>query len=347
MIVDVNMHWFPEETMTDKSLMNSFLRGIPRAYGEHVKLLPGTDGRQFVMEKPRGYPNINHTNLESDTTARLKAMDEAKVDKAILRIAIFGEWLNLEMCKTVNDLMAKCIRKHPDRFLGLAVVPPWGDEESLDEVDRCINDLGFCGVQISAHYGTLYLDEEEFRPFFKKLNELGVPVCMHHIPLPVEYGQIYKYTNLRRLLGRDIDLLTSLGRIIFSGLLDEFPNLKLIPSEMGGGFFAYADEWFPKKSTVQEAAEHRLDSAPGENTKRYLERNLYFDASHPMTWGKAQFECAVKVLGADHILFGSSYSVRREWLLKGPQYIQSLDIGGKEKSLILGENAVKLFNIKA
>lgn len=53
-----------------------------------------------------------------------------------------------------------------------------------------IKDLGFCGVQMAAHYGSLYLDEDEFRPYFKFLNGLGVPVVVHHTPLPVDYGSI-------------------------------------------------------------------------------------------------------------------------------------------------------------
>ena len=62
--------------------------------------------------------------------------------------------------------------------------------------------------------------------------------------------------------------------------------------------------------------------------------------------GKAQLECAIKVHGSDHVLFGSSYPLRSEWLLKGAEYVQSLEIDDIEKSQILGENAIRLFNIK-
>ena len=56
-------------------------------------------------------------------------------------------------------------------------------------------------------------------------------------------------------------------------------------------------------------------------------------------------ECAVKVLGADHVLFGGSYPVRREWLLKGVDFVQSLDVREGEKAMVLGENAIKIFNL--
>ena len=347
MIIDINMHWLPENLFTDKSLLDSFIRVVPREYGEYAKVttVPGTDRVQIAISKPKGYENLNFSSDITDTKGRLEAMDEVKVDKGILRIPCWQEWLDLEMSKKLNDMLAKYIKEHPGRFFGLGITPPWGDKESLYEAERCIKDLGFVGMEVAAHYGNLYLDEEEFRPYFKKLNELGVPVCIHHVPLPVSYGDIIEYTNLRRLYGRCICQMTNLGRILFSGLLDDFPNLKLIPTMLAGGFFAYANLLVPQRSGAREEME-RFDMA-GDKLRGYLENNIYFDISHAPVWGKAQLECAVKVLGAEHVLFGSSYPVRREWLLKGVEYVQSLDIGEREKSLILGENAVRLFNIKA
>jgi len=96
---------------------------------------------------------------------------------------------------------------------------PWGARDCVYEVERCVKELGFCGVQLASHYGKLYLDEEEFRPYFKVLNKLDVPVVVHHTPLPVEYGSLYNYTNFRRLYGRCVDQATAVGRELFSGML--------------------------------------------------------------------------------------------------------------------------------
>jgi predicted TIM-barrel fold metal-dependent hydrolase len=196
---------------------------------------------------------------------------------------------------------------------------------------------------MAAHYGNLYLDSEEFKTHFRKLNQLGVPVFVRHTPLPVDYQSIINYTNLRRFYGRCVDQATAVGREIFSSLFDEFPDLILIHSMLGGAFFAYVDLLAPGRPEGEEEIE-RFD-VTAEKVRGYLERNIYFDISHAPPWGKAQLECAVKVSGAEHILFGSSYPIRREWLLKGVKYIQGLDISEKEKSLILGENAVRLFSI--
>lgn len=349
MIIDVNAHWLPRQLFADQSIQNAFIRCIPRAYGEHVEVLkvPGSYKEQIIISKPKGCPNLNMSLRRVDNEDRLAVMDQVGVDKTILRVAIWEEWLTLELCKKVNDWMAETIREHPDRLLGLATVPPWADNDCLYELERCIKELGFVGIEMPAHYGNLYLDEEEFRPHFKKINQLGVPIAIHHVPLPVEYESFTKYTNLRRTYGRCVAQMTNLMRILSSELLDECPNLKLIPTLLGGGFFAYADIFALSRrdSTVQEDYEY-IDRI-ADKVSSYLEKNIYFDISHAPPWGKAQLECAVKVLGADHILWGSSYPLRREFLIKGVDFIRDLDITEKDKSLILGENAKRVFNIKS
>ena len=67
--------------------------------------------------------------------------------------------------------------------------------------------------------------------------------------------------------------------------------------------------------------------------------------SHAQPWGKRRLEFAVEMLGADHIVFGSSYPVRKEWLLEGPAFVKSLDLPEEEKELLLGGNAQRLYGI--
>ena len=71
------------------------------------------------------------------------------------------------------------------------------------------------------------------------------------------------------------------------------------------------------------------------SARYYLKNNLFFDMSGALWWGKYQLECAIKTLGADHILFGSSYPVRRELMLKGVEFIKKLDIDPSKPNPIL------------
>jgi predicted TIM-barrel fold metal-dependent hydrolase len=247
------------------------------------------------------------------------------------------------MCKLVNDGVYEVVQEHPDRLRAVAIVPPWGDKGCLEEADRCINKLGFVGIEMAAHYGTLYLDDEAFRPYFRHLNEMGVPIVVHHTPLPVDYHSIYKYTNVRRSIGRCIDQLTAVSLEMFGGLFDECPNLKLIHTMMGGGVFAFTNQIAPRKSTFKEEVQ-RFDAKTAD-VRKYLQDNLFFGITTPTAWSKPQLECAIKELGADHVLYGSSYPVRIDWVLSGVEYVRGLDISEAEKELIFCGNAQRLFKI--
>jgi predicted TIM-barrel fold metal-dependent hydrolase len=343
-LIDANMHWLPETLFTDEQLLSTFVGSVPREYGIRARVapVPGKPLRQIVIEQPPGYEVLNYAENQYSADGQIADMDQARIDKAILRLPCWQEWLGLEACKTVNDGLARHVKRNPGRFQALAVVPPWGSKDAFAEAERCIKDLGFCGVQMAAHYGQLYLDEDEFRPYFKFLAGLGVPVVVHHTPMPVDYGSIVRYPNLRRQFGRCIAQGTAVGRELFSTLFEEFPNLRLVHSMLGGGFFAFADMLAPP-STGKDTVDRFEDQSA--KIRRYLKENIYFDLSGAPQWGKAQLECAVKVFGADHILYGGSYPIRRDWFQDGAAYVRSLAISETDKALILGGNARRLFKL--
>ncbi len=345
MIIDVNMHYLPENLFTEEKILNGFLECVPRTFGEIARLstVPGTNTRQIVLEKPKGYENLNYAEGQYTLEVKLQDLNEARIDLALLRIPVWQEWLPIEMCRIVNDGMADMVKRSNGKLLAVAVLPPWATKECIYELERCTKELGMVGVQLACHYGKLYLDDEIFKPYFKILNELNVPVVVHHTPSPVEYESIKDYTNQRRFYGRCIDQGIAVGRELFSGMFEEFPNLKLIHTMLGGAFYAFQNILMPKPSGIDETMERF--QTEDDKLSKYLKNNLFFDMSHALPWGKEQLKCAIKVCGADHILFGSSYPVRREWLIKGVDFINDLDIENYEKELVLGKNAEKLFNI--
>jgi uncharacterized protein len=342
-IIDANMHWLPEDLFTNKPLLDGFMSCVPDDEHVYVTKMPGSALDQIVIEKPEGYENLNYAENQYDSALQLKDMDGAGIETAILRIPVWQSWLDLEMSKKVNDGLQSHLERFPGKFRALAVAPPYGDKEALAEVERRLATPGFVGVQMAAHYGTSYLDDPKFMPYFKFLNDLNVPVVVHHTPLPVEYNSLITYTNQRRQYGRCVDQATAVGRELFSGMFAELPNLKLIHSMLGGAFFAYVNMLVPRASGAKEELE-RFDSAG--DARSYLANNLFFDTSGAAQWGKDQLECAIKVFGADHILYGSSYPVRREWFAKGIQFVKDLDIPQESKDLILAGNARRLFKLE-
>lgn len=346
MVIDANMYWIPEELFTNESMMEEFLRCIPAVYGVAARCesVGGTDKRQIIIEEPVGYQNLNYVQGEYRIEQQIRDMDAAGVDKAVLKVPCAHAWLSLEMCRKFNDGMAEHVKKGQGRFTALAAIPPYAGKEAVYELERCVKELGMTGVQLSSHYGNKYLDDELFRPFLKKVNALKIPVYVHHSPIPVDYSSIYEYNNLRRSYGRCMDQTIAIGREVFSGMFNELPDLKMVHSMLGGAFFAYMDSMFRKKPVGNKDTVNRFDT----NTDCFCEQirdNIYYEISHAQPWGRELLECAVKILGADHIIFGSSYPVRAEWLLDGPDFVKGLDLSAKQKAMILGENAKKLYRI--
>jgi predicted TIM-barrel fold metal-dependent hydrolase len=114
---------------------------------------------------------------------------------------------------------------------------------------------------------------------------------------------------------------------------------------LGGNWFANTALLTPHASNKKEAM-IRLDPTGGEKIKGYLENNIFFDLTHPHSWGKDQVECALKVNGADHYLFGSSFPVFYSWMGQGVEFVKNeLDISDADRELVLNGNARRLFNL--
>lgn len=347
MIVDVNNDWLPEGLYDDEALLREIMRIPPRSQDlyTYIGKVPRSDEEQIIIEQPKGYSNLNYTRANVDVERRIQVMDEIGVDKAFLRIPCLGEWMDLDTCRRMNDLRYQTVQKHPDRFVPVAVCPPWGDKDMLKELERCVKELGCVGVEMASHYGDKHVDEPEFRAYLRKINELGVPIIMRNSPLPAAYKDLYQYEKTRRTLGRSFSLLTAITRLIFSDVFDELPDLKFVFSFLGGGFFAFTDMMNVRPSGKYKEEMARVhDPKMGQRFEEILKNNLYFDMNHATPWGKT-LEFAIKALGADHVLYGSSYPIKLEWAYEGPNFVRSLNISEEDKALILGGNAARLFKL--
>jgi predicted TIM-barrel fold metal-dependent hydrolase len=345
-VVDINIHHLPEDLFSNEKTLNGFLDSAPRGFGEIARIETLESGkRQLILEKPKGHPNLNDVEGDYSAEAKLAAMDEAGVDYAIMRVPVWQEWLGLETCKVVNDNARDIVQRSGGRLFATACVPPWGGKESVYELERCVKELGAVGVQLACHYGELYLDDEVFRPYLKVISDLDIPVVVHHTPLPVEWKSVVQYTNLRREFGRIVDQATAVGRELFSGLFLELPNLRFIHTMLGGNWFANTALLTPHMSNRKEAI-IRLDPTGKEQIEGFLKDNIFFDLTHPHSWGKDQVECALKVNGADHYLFGSSFPVFYGWMSQGVDFMEhQLEISQEDRDLVMYENAKRIFNL--
>ena len=346
MVVDANLYWIPEELFTDKKLQKKFLDCIPAEYGWYARLenVEGTEKKQFIFEKPKGYANLNYVQGDYMLEKQLADMDRSGVDHAVMKLPGCQEWLTLDLCRYFNDRAAEHASGSHGRLTALAVVPPYADPENLRELERCRNELGMKTVQLSAHYGNSYLDEEKFAPFFEKLNELHMNAYVHHTPVPVEYKTFCAYNNVRRSYGRIVDQGLAVSRELYSGFFSRYPNVHLAHSMMGGAFYAIQDMMLPHgPKNKEDVSRFQYDNG---DIAGQLKENITFETSHAQPWGKSGLEYAISVVGADHIIYGSSYPVKMDWMTGGPEFVRKLDISEQEKEQILCANAVKFYQLQ-
>lgn len=341
MIIDANVYWFPEELFENKELLDRFFMDIPRGYGTNGKLVERGGKKQIVIERPVGCAGVDYVQGDYTLEGMLAALDKAGVDRAVMKIPCCHEWMSLEICRMFNDGMADFARRSGGRLIPLAVVPPWGHPAQMAELERCRRQLGMRGVQLCAHYGDLYLDDEAFAPLFAKLEELRMTAYVHHTPVPVQNSALCDYNNLRRSYGRCNDQTIAVSREIFSGMFDRYPHVKVVHSMLGGGFFAYLNLMLPPKAKTPDTA-GRFDEATWQ-MRNYLQNNIYFETSHAQPWGKEILEAAIRTLGAGHVVYGSSYPVREVWLTEGPAFVQALDLPEADRQRVLCGNALELY----
>ena len=340
MVIDANVYWLPRELFTEREILDAFIRAVPREYDVIAKSYVNEKGDAAIsIEKPHGCENLNYFASDYDLEKQLSDMDAAGVDAAIMKLPGCQEWLTLELCKFINDATARHAKESGGRLKALAVVPPFGDRASINELNRCINDLHMTGVQMSAHYGNHYLDHPMFRDMLSAINELEIPVYVHHTPIPVDHVSLLDYNNLRRSFGRCQDQITAIGRELFSGMFAELPHLKMVHSMLGGGYFTFKDMLMPRDS-----GGGRFDTGT-DAVRKYLTENIFFEMSHAQPWGEENLKAAIKILGSDHIIYGSSYPVKQVWMTGGPDFVKNLDVSDDDKELMLCKNAQMIYGL--
>ena len=120
---------------------------------------------------------LDHTDL-------LREMDEAGIDMQLLSHGApsgqkLPEDIAVDLCRRVNDRLAKAISLHPTRFAGFAALPTIHPEKAADELDRCVSELGLKGAMIHGLTIGLWLDDKRFWPIFARAEKLGVPIYLH------------------------------------------------------------------------------------------------------------------------------------------------------------------------
>lgn len=201
-----------------------------------------------------------------------------------------------EAARITNDGIAAAVARHPDRFVGMGVVPLQAPELAIAELKRCTKELGLRGIEVSSHVNGRELSDPDFRSVFAAAEEMGVLLFLH--PLGFTHGERLRDHYLNNLLGNPIDSTIAVAHLIFDGVLEQLPGLKICVAH--GGAYA-ATYWGRLDHGWRARADCRRHIS--QPPSHYL-RRLYFDT---LVFDKAQLRFLIETHGADHLCLGTDY----------------------------------------
>lgn len=262
---------------------------------------PLTVGNELTREVNRR--QLQHLRPKMDSVEeRLADMDAMGVDIQALSLSPYQlfYWaegdLGERAFRTINDDLAELVRAHPDRFVGLGAIPLQDSTGAVEELRRCVTELGFPGIEISTHIEGEELSSPRLEPFWEAVDELDVVVFIHPAGFthPDRFTEHYFFNTI----GHPLEETICAGRLIFDGVIERHPGLKIVFAHGGGFLPAYAGR-FDHAYHVREDVRHGLPRPPSE----YLSR-FHFDT---MVFESDQLGYLIRKYGADHVLLGSDY----------------------------------------
>jgi predicted TIM-barrel fold metal-dependent hydrolase len=274
---------------------------------------------------------------------RLAHMDAAGVDVQVLSFGspgpqAFAADVAIPMARDANDRACEAVRAHPDRFAAFAVLPTADPQAAADELERAVKKLGFKGAMIHGHTQGSFLDEKKYWVIFERAQALGVPIYLHPtLPHPDAVKAYFQgYEELARAgWGFAVDTSCHFLRIVFAGVFDAYPRLKIILGHLGEGLpFAMhrLDD-----HTHRAAARRGLQKKPIE----YLRDNLLVTTSG--NWYEPAFLCTLLALGADNILFAVDWPYEPN--TAGVEFLKKLSISDADREKIAHGNAERILRM--
>jgi predicted TIM-barrel fold metal-dependent hydrolase len=272
-------------------------------------------------------------------------------------VEIFADSVDTaELARIANDEMAELVAKYPTRFLGAVACLPLNDvEASLREADRAIKQLGLRGVQVYSNIRGRPLDSPEFAPLFARMAEHDLPLWIHpHRGAGVSDYAAEEKSKLEiwHVFGWPYETTAAMTRIVFSGLFDTHPNLKIITHHLGAmvPFFEArirgAYDQFGTRTADEDYAglARRLQKHPHD----YF-RMFYADTA--LYGGPPALECGLAFFGADHVVFASDLPFDPEG---GAKYVRltlqalgAMRASAKDKQKIYEGNIRRLLHLPA
>jgi aminocarboxymuconate-semialdehyde decarboxylase len=328
MKIDIHTHIMPEH-------MPNWVRKF--GYGEFIHL-EHRNCKACMMKGDQLFREVEPNCFKPE--ARIPEMDATGVTKQVLSTipVLFNYWAKpqdgLETSRFLNDHIAETVSKDPEHFIGLGTVPLQDVDLAIREMERCITELGMPGLEIGTNVNQVNLGDPSLLPFFEAAEKLGCALFVHPWEMMGE-KEIQKYW-LPWLVGMPAETTRAICSLIFSGVLERFPGLRIAFAH-GGGSFPYTigrieHGYAVRPDLVQ--IDNRV--SPRDYMRRFWVDSLVHDA--------AAFGLLHAAMGDDKICVGSDYPFPLGEHHPG-ELVESLQLDPATRDKFLFRNALSWLDI--
>jgi uncharacterized protein len=335
--------------------LDAFCHVMPRPYFDRLSALTDTPAAANIRNRIEGIPSI------VDLDVRFRQMDEFGDDyRQIVSLPapppedLGSPEVSREMAALANDELAVLVGEHPDRFAGWVAAVPMNDAAAaVAEVDRAVG-RGALGAQIYTNVNGHPLDEDRFEPFWARMAELDRVVWVHPSrsaawpDYPTEQTSRYE---IWWVFGWPYETAAFMSRIVFSGVLERHPALKILTHHGGSMVPHFAGRVGPgwDQLGARTPPDRREEVDGPELSRRPIDYFRMFYADTALFGAANGLRCAIEFFGVDRILFASDSPFDPE---KGPGYIratieniESLGLADADRDAIYEGNARRVIGL--
>ncbi len=308
---------------------------LPAASLDAVKYA-GPEAREVNMKQ-----NQDRANELAGIDERFAEMDRMGVDVMVISPVppqfnyLADAGLCLEASQIINDRLAGAVSDHPDRLRAIGTVPMQDTKRAIGELERCMGELGMLGIEIGANAGTDELSVDRLDPFWARVEELGAPILLHPTSFASDRMGDHYLTNT---IGNPLETTVAVHHMIYSGVLERFPNLKIVLSH-GGAFAAAYAARMDHAWGARPDCRGRITRPPTSYLKQMYFDNIVFETD--------QLAFLVGKFGADRILIGTDYPFDMAEYDPIEHVLQTPGLSAEDHAKICGLNAVELYGLNA
>lgn len=275
-----------------------------------------------------------------DPKARFPDLDRMGIDIQMIsyNFPVDCYWMDgdtgLQAARIINDTIAEFAAGAPDRYYGIGSVPLQDPERSIQELERMTRDLKFRGVLISSLIRDKDLGDPMFKPFWKAAERMGVPIFIHPqgFSQPDRLAKFFQWNSVAQPLEEAL----AMQSLIYEGIMDEFPKLKVCIHHGGGYLVFYAGRADRAYQTRPEVS--HLKASPSTYMKKF-----WYDT---VIYNRDMLEFLAAKVGVDKVMMGTDYPV-----FMGEDdpvaFVNGAKLTREDKRKILSSNAAKLLHIPA